>query len=66
MAIDNRRTEPNGMQVARLSMTHSNCGVKADLFIVFRVDKVTYELFCHRCEYTESWTDSETTKEKPE
>jgi hypothetical protein len=66
MAIDDRPTEAKGMQVARLSMRHSSCGGKADLFIVFRLGKITYELFCHRCEYTEWWTDGETAKEKPE
>lgn len=66
MAIDDRPTEVKGMQVARLSMRHSSCGGTADLFIVFRLGKVNYKLFCHRCEYTESWTDSETAKEKPE
>jgi len=65
MAIDDQPTEAKGMQVARLPMTHSRCGGKADLFIVLNLGQVTYELFCHGCEYTERWADSETAKEKP-
>ena len=47
-------------------MTHSACGGKADLVVLLSLGKITYKVFCHRCEYTELWTENQTAKEKPE
>ncbi len=65
MASDDRRKEPKSVQVARLPMTHSACGGKADLVVLLSLGKLTFKIFCHRCEYTEWWTGTPTEKEKP-
>ncbi len=54
------------MAVDRLSMMHSACGGQAELVVLLSPGKVTYKVFCHKCEYTEWWTENQTEKEKPE
>jgi len=54
-----RKGRQSAVAHTQLSVKHEACGGRADLTISIGHGTTTYNVHCHQCGYTESWSDGQ-------
>jgi hypothetical protein len=54
-----RKGRQSAVAHTQLSVKHEACGGQADLTISIGPGTTTYNVHCHQCGYTESWSDGQ-------